>query len=391
MKNKKLLQDLFKAYYDARRYKRNTFNALAFEIGYETKLFELYQDLINRKYQIGKSICFISFYPVKREIFAADFRDRIIHHLIYNYISPLFERLFINDTYSCRVGKGASYGIKRLNHFIRSCSDNYKRDCYILKLDIKRYFMSIDRLILYRKIERILSRFKNEIDFNFDLIMFLIAKIIFHNPVKNCVIKGTKRDWNGLPKSKSLFWAKDGRGLPIGNLTSQLFGNIYLGGLDNFVKYNLNCDYYCRYVDDMVIVHRDKEYLKFIIPVIRNYLKNKLFLELHSNKIYLQHFEKGVSFLGAIIKPYRIYIKNKTKGNFYNKIRFWNKYLTEKEGKLTKTDIQKILASVNSCLGTMKHYNTYNLRKKIIDKYFLLYFGRYFYFSPDYNKIIAEK
>src|SRR3989344_410607 len=134
MDSKKLLYDLFQAYYDARKNKRRTINALSFEIDYETKLFELYEEIKNEKYEISPSICFICFKPVKREIFAADFRDRIIHHLIYNYINPYFERLFLNDIYSCRAGKGTSYGIKRLDHFNRSCSENYKKDCYILKL-----------------------------------------------------------------------------------------------------------------------------------------------------------------------------------------------------------------------------------------------------------------
>ncbi len=147
-----LKQDLFRAYYDARKNKRNKPDQLAFELNYEQNLLALARDIWSRRYRPGRSICFISHYPVKREIFAASFRDRIVHHLLYNYINPIFERRFINDAYSCRLGKGTSYGIARLDHFIRSCSENYQKDAYILKLDIKGYFMSIDRGILYRKI-----------------------------------------------------------------------------------------------------------------------------------------------------------------------------------------------------------------------------------------------
>ncbi len=261
----KLVRDLFKAYYDARKNKRSTINALAFEVDYETKLFQLYEEIKNRQYQISPSICFISFKPVQREIFAADFRDRIIHHLIYNYISPFFERLFINDAYSCRVGKGTSYGIKRVNHFIRSCSHNYSRDCYILKLDIKGYFMGIDRSLLYQKVEQTLSRFKNKINFDLDLVLYLIQKVIFNDPTKDCRLKGKREDWLGLPKTKSLFYAGENKGQPIGNLTSQLFGNVYLNDFDHFIKCRLKCRYYGRYVDDMVIVHQDKEYLKSVV------------------------------------------------------------------------------------------------------------------------------
>ena len=153
-----LLHDLFRAYYDARRNKRNKLNSLAFEVDYERKLIELAGEIQNRSYEPGESVCFISDYPVKREIFAASFRDRVVHHLIYNYISPFFEWYFINDSYSCRAGKGTSYGIKRLDHFIRSCSKNYKKDCYILKLDIKGYFMAMDRFVLHNKIEKLLER-----------------------------------------------------------------------------------------------------------------------------------------------------------------------------------------------------------------------------------------
>jgi len=367
---KQLLYDLFQAYYDARKNKRNTINALTFEIDYETKLFELYNDLINGEYEIGPSVCFISKKPVKREVFAADFRDRITHHLIYNYISPIFERLFINDSYSCRVGKGTSYGIRRLNHFIRSCSGNYKKDCYILKLDIKGYFMGIDKEILYQKITKTI---------NGDFILQLIEKIIFYDPAKNCIIKGKKEDWLGLSKSKSLFFAGKNKGLPIGNLTSQLFGNVYLNDFDHFAKRYLECKYYGRYVDDIVIVHENKEYLKSIIPVIRKYLKENLFLELHPRKIYFQHFSKGVSFLGAVIKPYRIYIKNRTKGNFYKKIQ-----------QLDTMTASKFLASVNSYLGILKQFDTFKLRKSVLEG---LGGGlkEKFLVSQDYSKITLRK
>jgi len=363
---KQLLYDLFQAYYDARENKRNTINALKFEIDYEKKLFGLYEDLLSGKYEIGPSICFISFNPVKREVFAADFRDRIIHHLIYNYISPFFENLFINDSYSCRPGKGTSCGIKRLNYFIRSCSENYKKNCYILKLDIEGYFMSIDKNILYKKVESLLQTKRPNLDLDF--LLPLIRKVIFHDPIKNCIIRGRRADWFGLPKSKSLFYAGKNKGLPIGNLTSQLFGNVYLNDFDHFMKRKLVLRYYGRYVDDIVIVHQNKEYLKSIIPTVRKYLKDNLFLELHPNKIYIQYFSKGVSFLGAIIKPYRIYVKNKTKGNFYKKLIIWRRIISEKGGKITKNDLKKILACVNSYLGIMGQYNTHKLRKAVLKK-----------------------
>lgn len=390
MHSKQLLYDLFRAYFDARKNKRNTINALSFEIDFERKLFELYREIKERRYKIRPSICFVIKEPMLREVFAADFRDRVVHHLIYNYISPFFERLFINDSYSCRVGKGTSYGIKRLDHFIRSCSRNYTRDCYILKLDIKGYFMSIDRSVLYQKIEKTLDRFRKMADFDIDLILYLIRRVIFHDSTKNCTIKGTRDNWKDLPKSKSLFCAGENKGLPIGNLTSQLFGNVYLNEFDYFIKHKLDCKYYGRYVDDLVIVHKDKEYLKSIIPLLKEYLQSNLFLELHSKKIYLQHFSKGVNFLGIVIKPYRIYIRNHIKGNFYQKIQYWNNLLIEKQCVLAKEDVKQFLSSVNSYLGIMKHYNTHKLRKKMLDQNLSTHFRNYVYISDDYGKLTSK-
>jgi hypothetical protein len=234
-----LLSDLFQAYYDARQNKRNTINALAFEIDYERKLFELHQEIIERRYRPGQSICFIVNHPVKREIFAATFRDRIVHHLLFNYLNPLCERLFIYDSYACRTDKGTSLGIKRAAHFIRSCSRNYQRNCFILKLDIAGYFMSMDKQILYRKVMAILERFQATAAFDAPLVKQLLATVIFHDPVQNCRIKGKREDWQGLPKNKSLLFAPAGQGLAIGNLTSQLFGNIYLNDFDHFVVHKL--------------------------------------------------------------------------------------------------------------------------------------------------------
>ena len=320
----KLLVDLFHAYYAARKNKRNTHSALSFEMHYERELFRLCDEILKGSYQPKPSICFIVNKPVKREVFAADFRDRIIHHLIYNYISAVFENRFINDSYSCRIGKGTHYGIRRLDHFIRSCSKNYHQDCYILKIDIRGYFMSIDRSILYEKIKKRVISQASKIDGDIQLILSLIRKTIFNDPVNGYIMKCKKAEWKDLPSSKSLFHAGKNKGLPIGNLTSQLFANIYLDEFDHFMKKDLKLKYYGRYVDDIVVIHPDYAYLKSTIPVITNYLKVNLMLQLHPRKIYLQHYTKGVVFLGAIMKPYRTYIGTRTKTNFYFSIRKYN-------------------------------------------------------------------
>lgn len=384
--NQQLLLDLFRAYFDTRKNKRRTANALAFEADYENKLFILYKDIINRKYKIGTSICFIVDKPVKREIFAADFRDRIVHHLIFNYINPIFEKHFIRDSYSCRIGKGTSEGVRRVEHFIRSCSENYTKDCYILKLDIQGYFMAMDRNILYEKIERGLRAVRNP-NFNIDLILYLIYEVVFNDPTKNCHMKGKKEDWLGLPKSKSLFYSKEGKGFPIGNLTSQLFGNIYLDELDHFIREEIGVKNYGRYVDDMVFVHSDKEFLKYVILKVGEYLSVELKSKLHPKKIYLQNFKNGVYFLGLYVKPYRVYVGRKTKNSFYESIRGWNNMILEKKDKIGEENIKKFIAETNSYLGIMKHHNTYKLRKKMVMKNISNSWWSYVSLDINFNKI----
>ena len=240
------LDELFAAYLECRRNKRRTTNALAFEVDFEQKLIELWKDVNNGTYMPGRSIAFIVTEPVQREVFAADFRDRIIHHLIIGKLNHLFEASFIQDSYSCRDGKGTQYGIGRVAGFIRECSRNYTKDCYILKMDIQSFFMSIDKNLLYKYLrEFILARYHEPDQL---LILELVEKVVFNDPEQNCHIKGRRSDWDGLPPSKSLFTSGKGKGLPIGNLTSQIFANFYLNFFDHYVKYDLGIEYYGRYV-----------------------------------------------------------------------------------------------------------------------------------------------
>ena len=384
--------DLFNAYFAARQNKRNTCNQLKFEYSFESNLLALNDEIINRKYRPLPEMAFIVNKPVKREIFAADFRDRVVHHLLFGYLNPIMEKYFINDCYSCRNGKGTSYGINRVNSFIRSCSMNYTKDCFILKLDIQGYFMSINRTKLFELINQILikDKAKNTISpFDEQICNYLLRVIIFNDPAKNCRIKGNRESWKDLPKTKSLFYASDDCGLPIGNLTSQLFGNIYMTIFDHFVKRDLGVRYYGRYVDDFVLIHPDKEYLKSLIPQLSNFLLSTLKLTLHPDKIYLQHYSKGVKFLGAVIKPYRVYIANRTKGNFYQAIEKQNKIA--RDHKPSKEEQEAFLSSMNSYLGIMKHYKTYKLRKRMIFKNLSAWWWNYVYIVKHDKFVMKQK
>ena len=381
------IEELFQAYISCRRLKRNTTNAIAFEIDYESNLVSLCEEINNGTYQPGRSITFIVNRPVKREIFAADFRDRVVHHLIINKLNPLFEKDFIHDSYACRVGKGTHYGIRRINRFICQCSQNYTKDCYVLKLDIKGFFMYIDKKTLFEKLKAFINEKYKEQDKG--LIIELCRKVIFYDPTKRCVIKGRRKNWYGLPYDKSLFHAHKNCGLPIGNLTSQIFANFYMNSFDHFIKHDLGIRYYGRYVDDFVIVHPDKEYLKSLVPKIKDFLKKELRLTLHPNKIYFQHYTKGVKYLGAVIRPHRIYIANRTKGNFYHAIEKLN--LIARDHRPTKEEKGKFLSSMNSYLGIMKHYKTYHLRKRIIIKNLSGWWWNSAYLSGGINKFSLKQ
>jgi retron-type reverse transcriptase len=164
MRKNNLLADLFHAYYDARKNKRNTINQLRFEMDLEQHLYALYKQIQERRYEPRSSLAFIVFKPVQREVFAADFSDRVVHHLFFNYVNPIFESTYIEDCYSCRKGKGTSYAVKRLERHVRSCSDNCTRPCFVLKLDLQGYFMSIDKGILYDKVRHTLEKFADRRD-----------------------------------------------------------------------------------------------------------------------------------------------------------------------------------------------------------------------------------
>jgi retron-type reverse transcriptase len=360
---------------------------MEFDLDYEKNLLQLEEEIKTGNYKISPANCFIKNNPVKREIIAADFRDRVVHHLIYNHIEKLFEDIFIHDSYSYRKGKGTLFGIKRLDHFIRSVSENYQKDCYVLKLDIKGYFMNINKDVLWEKLRMDLERKRDQIKgVDFNLLMELIRKTVFNEPTKNCKIKGGRKEWIGLPKDKSLFFAERNCGLPIGNLTSQLFSNVYLNDFDHFVKYKLKCKYYGRYVDDFFIVSRDKNFLKSIICEVDNYLKSFLNLKLHPKKTCLQHFVKGVDFLGAYIKPYRIYIRNRAKKNFKRKITAWNNYYIKKK-ELNEREIKLFVSVANSYLGIMKHHQTHKLRKKLLTENIEKLLFNYFYIDFKYDKL----
>ncbi len=347
-----LLLDLYKAYKDARKHKRYKNYQLKFEFNLEENLINLRDELITAKYSPFPSDCFIIHDPKMREVFAANFRDRIVHHLFYNYTYDLFEKTFIHDSYSCIKGKGTHFGIERLKHHILSVSKGYSQPCYILKIDIKGYFMNINRNILSKLCRRTLAKIRKQKKVDKSFLDYLLEIIIHANPTENCNVLGRVGDWKILPKDKSLFYTKENCGLPIGNLSSQLFSNVYLNVFDQYVKRELKCLYYGRYVDDAYIVSENAECLKDLIPKIRDFLHNELHLTLHANKTRIYNAYHGIEFLGAYVRPFRSYVSSSTLKRIKRKIKSYG-----------RNDCEKLPSSVNSFLGVFSHYKSYCMRR----------------------------
>ena len=246
--------------------------------------------------------------------------------------------------------------------------------------------MHINRTLLLKKLERFIAQQYQAADKT--VLVALCKKIINYDPTKNCSVKSKRSQWQGLPSDKSLFHSPPHTGLPIGNLTSQVFANFYMNPFDHFIKHDLGIRYYGRYVDDFILVHRDKAYLKSLIPLIRHWLQDQLQLSLHPRKIYLQHYSKGVQFLGAVIKPNRIYIAKRTSGNFYDAIVKQNALV--KERKPTRQQQTAFLSSMNAYLGMMKHYKTHRLRKKMVFKLLSGWWWNRVYLSGGIAKFVMK-
>lgn len=346
---------LLEAYYDCRRNKRKTASALVYEMDYESKLIALRDRINTRTYAPGKSICFVVTRPRYREVFAASFEDRIVHHYIALRLEPLFEQAFCPYTYNCRKGKGQLYGTNVLRQQIIECSDNYTTDCYIMKLDLRGFFMSIDKKILARLIDSFVDETYQGDDK--DDLRYLCQIVILHEPEKNCERHSPASYWNHLPANKSLFTNGEGKGVAIGNLFAQLFANFLLNSLDWLVE-ELGLTYHGRYVDDFYMIHRDKMVLLNAVPRIREKL-SELGLELNERKFYFQHYTKGVEFTGSILKPNRVYTCNRTITNFIAAVRRLNKAKDLRQA-------EHAVNSINSYLGLLRHNNEYNTRKRVL-------------------------
>ena len=338
-----LIENLFQAWNEFKRGKKNRADVQLFERNLEDNLFSLHFTLENKTYKHGDYFSFYVNDPKRRHIHKAKVADRIIHHLLYQYLYNLWDKTFIYDSYSCRLGKGTHKAVKRLELFTGKVSKNYVKPCWTLKFDIKKFFASVDHKILLRLLK---------LKINDDDILRLIKEVI------NSFCICHSRESGNLINRQYLWIPHQVRddngckGIPLGNLTSQVFANIYMDELDKFVKHKLKVKYYIRYADDFLLLSDNKKSLKRFINPISEFLQNHLKLELHPNKIILRRLDWGIDFLGYVVLPHYILPRTKTKRRIFKKLKM-------------KINDDNFNQSFQSYLGYLSHANSYKLIQEL--------------------------
>jgi RNA-directed DNA polymerase len=288
-----------------------------FERDLMENIISLHCDLAEKTYRHRGYEAFKIYDPKPRDIHKASVRDRILHRALYRKLYPFFDRIFISDSFSCRLEKGTHKAIKRFQTFAYKVSRNHTRTTWVFKCDIRKFFASIDQTILLE----ILAEYISDKD-----ILSLLSEII-----------------------ASFSSTEKGIGLPLGNLTSQLLVNIYMNEFDQFMKHKVKAKYYIRYADDFVVFSRDRAWLEGSIPLITDFLWWRLRLRLHPDKISINTIAGGVDYLGWVHFPDHRVLRTSTKRRMFKNIK----------DKKDKSE------TVQSYLGLLKHGNTYKLRSEI--------------------------
>ncbi len=323
------LENLFQAWNEFRKGKTQKKDVQLFGFQIEDNIYSLFVDLKNKTYRHGKYESFFVNDPKRRHIHKAPVRDRVVHHLLYSYLYEMYDKTFIFDSYSCRLNKGTHKGVRRLEKVIRIESKNFSRPCFTLQCDIQKFFSNVDHQILLK----ILAERIHDKD-----ILSLLSK----------VIESFATDSN------------HSKGIPLGNLTSQVFANIYMNKLDQFTKHTLKIKHHLRYADDFIIVLNDKVLLVQLLGKIEKFLEEELKLSLHPKKIILSSIYLGIDFLGYILLPYCILPRTKTKRRLVNRIR-----KRIQEYKDEQISYNTLYQSIQSYMGYLGHGDTYKLQEKL--------------------------
>jgi len=329
-------ENLLNAARQAQRGKRFRHNVLTFNYNLETELFQLNTELAQKTYQPGTYKTFEIVEPKRRLISAAPYRDRVVHHALCNIIVPIFERTFIADSYANRVGFGTHRALRRFTQFARS-------QRYVLQCDIRQYFPSIDHAILKTQLRRKL-KCKDT--------LWLIDTIIDNSNEQAPVI-------DHFPGDQLLTPLQRRRGLPIGNLTSQFFANVYLNGLDHFIKEQLKIKNYVRYVDDFALFSDEHQKLTLVRSAIEDYLAG-IRLKIHPIKSQLFETKQGANFLGFRILPNQIRVRTENLRRARRRLR---RLQTDyNQGKISA---QEVYQSLQSWVAHLEQGDTWRLREKI--------------------------
>ena len=332
------LDNIIKAWDGFKRGKTGKLDVITFERYLEDNIFGLHQELISQTYQHDPYYTFHIMDPKPRMISKATVKDRLVHHVVFQYLYNIFEPTFIYHSYACRSNKGTHLAVQNLSYCLRRVSLNYTGPAYVLKCDVRKFFQSVN----HQKLLQIIKRKIKD-----DKLLWLIANIInsFHTPVDKIVEGG------GCLKE-----INSGMGLPIGNLTSQIFANIYLNELDQYIKQRLRVKNYFRYADDFIIVHDELEYLRELLLPIQDFLNDNLRLELHSGKVGIRRLSQGIDYLGYVVLPYHTVLRTRTKRRMFKKLAIKQSLLLA--GKI---DCQGFNQSVQSYLGMLHHCDGYEL------------------------------
>jgi len=330
---------LFRAWDIFKSDKSSKPDVIDFELDLERNIFGLYRDLKSESYKHGPYKGFYIHDPKLRRIHKATVRDRVLHHAIFSVINPIFEPTFIANSFSCRVGKGTHKGMEKVRDMIRTVSENNTKPCYALKCDIRKFFDSVDHDVLISILQRKIKDKKV-----MDLMREIVESFVASRP--------------------NLF---ERRGIPIGNLTSQIFANIYMNEFDQFIKHELKIKHYARYTDDFMIVSNDRMYLQKLISPIQDFLRTNLCLELHPKKIHITKHNRGVDFLGYVILPEHIKLRTKTKRRVLRNLR-------TAVGRYKRGEISELVldSSLQSYLGVLSHADAHNFSTNLKNYFFFM-------------------
>jgi RNA-directed DNA polymerase len=390
--------NLYRQYLKCRKNKCNTSNALKFELKAEENIWDLAQELQTKTYTPARSICFVIEKPKMREIIAADFRDRVVHHVLIDQLEKIYEPAFIYDSYACRQQKGTHKAVNRVQNWLKQIYSGTCKQTPFVQLDIKNFFMNVDHKILYELLEKKLNKYAHfqqqhlpRVQDSIDDLLWLSRIFIFYKPTDNYILKGEKYLFENLPPHKSLFTADLGKGLAIGNHTSQFFANVYLNELDKYIKHNLKCRYYVRYCDDFIVLHQSALQLAYFKANITGFVQQKLGLKLNERYGKILSSTQGIDFLGYIIRKDYILIRRRVVHAFKQKMQDYEKKLINNESFSSENNVfsfcaikmqicfydytvlESLRATLASYMGCLAHANTYNLRLSLIRNYAFMY------------------